>query len=95
MLGISITLAALFLLNGGVRMLSEILVALDLDLTGEIDEHLNLIVSTIQSGKLVVVLELFLFLGIVVWVYFSGYILCSQLIFTGIAATFWPQRYFN
>ena len=55
MLGISITLAALFLLNGGVRMLSEILVALDLDLTGEIDEHLNLIVSTIQSGKLVVV----------------------------------------
>ena len=62
MLGISITLAALCLLNGGVRMLSEILVALDLDLTGEINDHLNLIVSTIQSGKLVVVLELFLFL---------------------------------
>jgi uncharacterized membrane protein YccF (DUF307 family) len=95
MLGLSVSLACLFLLNGSLRLFSETIVSLDLDPTGEIDEQLNQIVSTIRSKNIQVIFELFLLLSSVVWIYFSGFILCAQLMFAGIALTFWPQRYFK
>lgn len=95
MLGVSVTLAILFLLIASVRLFAEVVVALGNDVTGEIDEQLDLIITTIKTSQLQTFIELSILLGIVVWIYFSGFVLCAQLIFGGIAAIFWPQRYFK
>jgi hypothetical protein len=95
MLGVSVTLAILFLLIASVRLFAEVVVALGNDVTGELDEQLNLIIDTIKTSQLQVSIELSVLLGIVIWIYFSGFILCAQLIFGSIAAIFWPQRYFK
>lgn len=95
MLGVSVTLAILFLLIASVRLFAEVVVALGNDVTGELDEQLNLIIDTIKTSHLQVLIELSVLLGIVIWIYFSGFILCAQLIFGSIAAIFWPQRYFK
>lgn len=95
MLGVSVTLSILFLLIASVRLFAEVVVALGNDVTGEMDEQLDLIVNTIKTSQLQALIEISILLGIVVWIYFSGFVLCAQLIFGSIAAIFWPQRYFK
>lgn len=95
MLVVSVTLAILFLLIASVRIFAEVVVALGNDVTGEMDEQLDLIITTIKTSQLQALIEISILLGIVIWIYFSGFVLCAQLIFGSIAAIFWPQRYFK
>lgn len=95
MLGVSVTLTILFLLIASVRVFAEVVVALGSDVTGELDDELETILNTIKTSQLQVLFELSLLLGIVVWIYFSGFVLCAQMMFASIAAIFWPQRYFK
>jgi Na+-transporting methylmalonyl-CoA/oxaloacetate decarboxylase gamma subunit len=95
MLGVAVTLAILFLLIASIRLFAEVVVAMGNDPTGEMDEQLNIIVSVLRESQIHTVMEMSLLLGIVVWIYFSGFVLCAQLIFASIAAIFWPQRYFK
>lgn len=95
MLGVSVTLTILFLLIASLRVFAEVVVALGNDPAGEMDEQLDIIVNTIKTSQLQAAIELCILLSIVVWIYFSGFVLCAQLIFGSVAATFWPQRYFK
>jgi uncharacterized membrane protein YedE/YeeE len=95
MFGVSLTLTILFLLVASSRLLSEVVVVMGADPTGEIDESLNEAIKKLKESEVQAIIELSILLGIVVWIYFSGFVIFAQLIFGSIAAIFWPQRYFK
>lgn len=95
MFGIALTLTIIFLLLASSRLMAEVVVALGADVNGEIDQSLNESIKKIRDSELQALIELSILLGIVIWIYFSGFVFCAQLIFGSLAALYWPQRYFK
>lgn len=95
MITLSIILAIFSCFLAISRLSSEILVAFGYDVTGEIDETLNLIVTAVRELRIVTILELILLFGLAIWVYFFGLIFCAKLSFLCFTLTYWPQRFFK
>lgn len=95
MLTFSIILAIFYCFLAILRLSSEIIVAFGYDLTGEINDALNLIVTTVKELRVVTILELILLFGLAIWVYFFGLTFCAKLSFLCLTLTYWPQRFFN
>ena len=75
------------------RISSEIIVTLGYDLTGELDEALNLIVTTVKELHILTILELVLLFSLAIWVYFFGLTFCAKMCFFCFTLTYWPQRF--
>lgn len=95
MIGFSITLAIFFLLLAFTRLLSEVVIAMGNDTTGELEEQLETLVNKLQEAKISILIEICLFFGITMWIYFSGFVFCAQLLLASMTALYWPQRYFK
>lgn len=92
---LSIILAIFSCLLAFSRLSTEIIVAFGYDVTGEINEDLNLIVTTVKELRIVTILELALLFSLAIWVYFFGLIFCAKLSFLCFTLTYWPQRFFK
>ena len=77
------------------RLSSEILVAFGYDVTGEMNDALNLIVTAVRELRIVTILELILLFSLAICVYFFGLIFCAKLSFLCFTLTYWPQRLFK
>jgi hypothetical protein len=95
MLGVALTLTILFLLLASSRLFAEVVCILGADPSGEAEYLLDSLITKIQNFNICNFLKILLVLGIVVWIYSYGFILCSQLIFASSVALYWPQRYFK